>query len=883
MIPMSDRLVRVLAGVLANILALLLLVVAARADAPFSFDATPGKLPKTVVPIHYSVDLQPNLSALTVRGTVKVDIEVREPTDRLVLNALGLTFTGTTLDDITSATSTAVDENQQTVTFTFPRAIAVGHHQLRIGYTAPINRNGRGIYALDYELDGRRKRMIASHSEPADARRIFPGWDEPAFKATFALTITVPQRYMAVSNTPIAHEEPLRGDRKRVTFERTPRMSTYLFLLAAGELERLTTEVDGVTIGVVTTQGKSASGRYALDRIADLLKYFNEYFGVTYPLAKLDLIALPGYAASAMEHWGAITSFETSVLYDPEKSSLDAQGRILYLLAHEVAHQWFGNLVTMAWWNDIWLNEGFASWMQYKAAERLQPGLQPWLSASGDKQSAMERDTRRTVRPVRHPVADETEANRIFGSITYNKGQAVVRMAESYLGEDLFRDAMRRYMTEHAYSNANADDLWRVLDAASGKAIGSVLSAYVEQTGVPLVTAQARCVDDEQRLALRQDRFALRDAQPQRWPVPILFGAPGHKAKTILLDGTAEISAGRCGDAIKLNLGDDGYYRVRYDAALQEALARKFSIMAPADRINLLSDAWALIEALREAPSAYFTLADQLTGDDHRGVVEQLANTLARVNKVERGRPERAAFQAYARALLRPMFEHLGWQVDAGEPAERALLRARLIRTLGDLGDEAVIAEARRRFEAFQQDPAALPAGLREPVMHLVGRAADRAIYDRLRELGRKSKSNAERTLYYSALASALDPALARETLAIVLTDEVPNDTARRLISWVASLGEQPELAVEFVKRHFETLVGRHDASFRDTVMSSLMANFSEPARAEELKAFAPAYETPNGRTEAERTRERILADAEFVAHQIPAIDEWVRRHAVTP
>src|SRR5215471_2253053 len=243
MIPMSDRLVRVLAGVLANILALLLLVVAARADAPFSFDTTPGKLPKTVVPIHYSVDLQPNLSELSVRGAVNVDIEVREPIDRLVLNALGLTFTGTTLDDITSATSTAVDEDQQTVTFTFPRAIAVGHHQLRIGYTAPINRNGRGIYALDYELDGRRKRMIASHSEPADARRIFPGWDEPAFKATFALTMTVPQRFMAVSNTSIAREELLLGNRKRVTFERTPSMSTYLFVLAAGELERVTSEV----------------------------------------------------------------------------------------------------------------------------------------------------------------------------------------------------------------------------------------------------------------------------------------------------------------------------------------------------------------------------------------------------------------------------------------------------------------------------------------------------------------------------------------------------------------------------------------------------------------------------------------------------------------
>jgi aminopeptidase N len=871
---------------LTGVLVLLLIVSAAHADAPFSLETAPGKLPKTVVPIHYAIDLQPNLTALTAKGVAIIDIEVREPTDHLVLNAVDLTFTGTTIDDTTSAKSTSVDEDEETVTFRFPRAIAAGRHQLRIAYTAPISsKSGRGLYSMDYRVDNSRKRMLASHSEPTDARRIFPGWDEPAFKATFALTLTVPQRFLAVSNTPIAREEALRGDRKRVTFERTPRMSTYLFVLATGELERLTSEVDGITVGVVTTRGQSATGRYALDQSVALLKYLNDYFGVKYPLPKLDLIALPRNSASAMEHWGAITIFQDNLLYDPAKSRPDAQRRILLLLAHEMAHQWFGNLVTMGWWNDLWLNEGFATWMEYKAVERLQPDLEPWLIANGEKQSAMERDIRSNARAMRRPIADESEASDNFGTTTYSKGLALVRMIESFVGEDVFRDAMQRYMKERAYSNATVDDLIRALDAAAGKSIGSVLLAYTEQPGIPLVLAEARCVGNEQRVALKQDRFTTRESQtqPQHWPVPILFGPPQGAGTTMLLDGTAEIGAGRCGDAIKLNLGDVGYYRVRYDTAMRNALARVLPGMTPADRINLLNDAWAMVESLREAPPAYFVLADQLAGDDHRRVVDQLIDAITRVHKLERGRPGRGAFQAYARALLRPLFERVGWQAADGEPVERALFRARLLSVLGDLGDDAVIAEAKRRFQVFLQDPASLPSALRDPVMHLVGREADRATYETLRGLGRKTKIMTERTLYYSALAGALDPALARETLAIALTDEIPDEMARRLIFAVASRGEHADLAVEFVKRHFETLADKLGSTFRATSMSSLMANFSDPERAEELKQFAPAYETSDGRTEAERTRERILADAEFVAQQIPSIDEWVRQHKLAP
>jgi aminopeptidase N len=868
------------ARALAGVFALLVLLTVAYADAPYSFDTTPGQLPKTVAPIHYTLDLQPNLDALTVAGSAVVDIEVRAPTDRLVLNAVDMTFSAASLDGVAPARSITVDKDAQTVTLTFPRAIEVGRYNLRIAYSGQINKFGRGIYSIDYRADDGRKRMIASHSEPSDARRIFPGWDEPAFKATFDLSLTVPERFMAVSNMPVAREEPTGSGQKRVSFERTPKMSTYLFVLVAGELERLTGEAEGTTIGVVTTRGKSANGRYAIDQTADLLKYFNGYFASEYPLPKLDLVALPSNSASAMEHWGAITFFESGLLYDPAKSAIETQRRVFSLLAHEIAHQWLGNLVTTAWWNDLWLNEGFASWMQYKAADVLHPEWQPWFNSNSAKQGAMAQDARRSARAITQPVANETEARTVFDAITYSKGQAVVRMVETYMGEDAFRDAMRRYMKEHAYSNATSADLWQALDAVSGKAVGSLASSYATQPGVPLVIADSRCVDGQQHIALKQERFTVRDpaAKLQRWQVPVRFGPPDGAGATVLLDGEIEFAAGRCGDAVKLNLGDVGYYRVRYDAAMQGALARRLVAMAPADRVNLLADAWALTEANRNPPSAYFELADQLAGDEHRSVADQVIRTLTRVHRLQRGRPGQAAFAAYARGVLRPLFDRIGWQAVDGESADRALLRARLIRTLGDFGDEAVLTEARRRFDAFLQNPASLAPNLRDPVTHLIGHGADRATYQTLLELGRKSTNTEERVRYYSALAAALDPALARETLAIALTEELPADLGRRLITWVAD-GEHPELALDFVKSNFETLATKHGSSFRNTFVSNLMANFSDPARAEELKQFAPAYETSGGRIMAERTRERILADAEFVAEQMPAIDEWVRRH----
>jgi aminopeptidase N len=852
----------------------------ATAEPVFSFAETPGKLPKTVAPIHYALDLTPDLDKLTLSGSESVEIEVTAPTERVVLNAADMTIEAAAIESEAAQQITS-DAAAETVTLAFPHPIAAGRHRLRISFTGRINRFGRGLFAVDYPTPEGRKRMISSQLEPADARRIFPSWDEPAFKASIALAVTVPQAFLAVSNMPVASEDPTGDGKKRVTFQPTPRMSSYLFVLSAGDLERATGDAGGVTVAVVTTRGKSPQGRYALDSAVDLLRYYNDYFGLAYPLPKLDLIAVPGGFGGAMENWGGITFFESRLLFDPATSASEARRGIFNIIAHEMAHQWFGDLVTMAWWDNIWLNEGFASWMQAKAAEALHPDWQTWLNSSGFKQAAMSEDARRTTHPIQHPIANESEAMTAFDSITYAKGQAIIRMVESYLGEDTFRAGIRSYMKQHAYSNTTTADLWDALQAASGKPVATVASGFTEQGGIPLVIAQASCAGETQRIELRQERFAIHDPapQPQRWQVPVGLRSVGEGTdRVVLLDGAAQIAGGRCGDPVELNPGDVGYFRVHYDATMLAALTQSMGRLTAADRASLLGDTWALAEAGRIAPTAFFELAERVTGDDNRAVVDQIIRPLSRIDHLQRGRPERAAFQAYGRTVLRPVFDRIGWNAAPDEPADRALLRARLIGMLGNFGDEAIVAEAKRRFAEFISNPTSLPTALRETVTGLAGRYADRATYDTLLALGRATTNTNERVRYYMAAASARDPAFANETLAIALTDELPTTLIGRLISEVASGGEHRDLAWNFLKANFAALAAKQGPSFKDNFPANLMTNFTDAAHAQELANFAPAHASSGGRIVAARAYERIMTDADFSAQQLSAVNDWVER-----
>jgi aminopeptidase N len=875
-------------GCLAAWLAVALISLRAAAEPVYSFDATPGRLPKTVVPIHYAIELEPDLDSLTLAGLELVDIEVREPTARLVLNAVNMSVAAASVDDETQSAAIALDAAAETATLTFPQPLAAGRHNLRISFNAHINKFGRGLFFVDYPTEHGRKRMLSSHLEPADARRIFPCWDEPAFKASFALTVTVPRAFLAVSNMPAVHEEPVTPSLKRITFAPTPKMSSYLFVLTTGELERLTAQADGVTVGVVTTLGKREQGRFALDSAVNLLHYFNDYFGVKYPLPKLDLIAVPGGFGGAMENWGGITFFESRLLFDPAAHAATAQRGIFIILAHEMAHQWFGNLVTMGWWDNLWLNEGFASWMQAKAAEHLQPRWQTWLNGNEQKQFAMNLDARRSSHPIQQPVANETEAMAAFDGITYSKGQALIRMLEHYLGEAAFRAGIRKYMADHAYGNTTTADLWEALEASSGKPVATIAASFTEQSGVPLIIAEVTCAGNEQRVRLRQDRFTIRDpaASAQRWPLPVTLGPPraGQQgAATVLLEGRDEIAAGRCGDLVKLNLGDIGYYRVEYDAVSRAALAKSVPLMAPADRINLLADSWALVEAGRAEPQSYFELVEQVGDDDSRAVWEQITRTLTRLDHVARKREERAAIRSYARAKLRPVFDRLGWNSAGAEREDDMLLRARLIRVLGEIGDEQIVAEAKRRFTGFLENPAALPPALRDAVTHVVGVTADPISYAALLALARKSTSTSERVRYYSAAASARDPALARATLELTLTEELPNNLVGSVISTIAAAGEQPDLAWAFVQQNFTALSSKQGPSFTQNFISNFMTNFSDAERAGELARFAPVHATSGGRIVAARAEEAIMIAADFKARALPAIADWISQRRERP
>lgn len=644
---------------------------AARAEPVFSFESTPGKLPKTVVPINYAIELKPDITGLALPGVEIVDIEVRVPTARLTLNAVNTTFASVTVDDDTARADVALDAAAETATFTFAQPLGAGPHRLRIEFAAQINKFDRGFFFVDYPTDTGVKRLLTSKLEPSDARRIFPCWDEPAYKASFALTVTVPRNFLAVGNMPVVREAPLEPNRKQVAFATTPKMSTYLFVLTMGELERITAEVDGVTVGVVATAGKVAKGQFALDSGIKLLSWFNEYFGAKYPLPKLDLIAMPGGFGGAMENWGGITFFESRLLFDPATNPDSARRGIFGIIAHEMAHQWFGDLVTMAWWDNLWLNEGFATWMATKASEQFYPQWQSWLNGYAQKQFAMALDARRTSHPIQQPIADESEAMVAFDAITYNKGQALIRMLENYLGEAAFRDGIRAYMAAHAYGNTTTADLWQALESVAHKPVTGIAASFTEQDGVPLIAAETSCSGDDQRLTLRQDRFVIAPPRagaaalpPRNWQVPVAVGPLSGKQspEVVLLQGSTEIPARSCGEPVKVNLGDIGYYRVEYGPVIRAALAKSLPRMSAEDRVNFLSDSWAMVAAGRAGPPSYLALVETLAADDRRPVWDQVITVFTSLNRLARDRAERPAIQRYARATLRPVFDRLGWE-----------------------------------------------------------------------------------------------------------------------------------------------------------------------------------------------------------------------------
>lgn len=858
-------------------------ILSAAADQPFSFAATPGQLPKTVVPRRYAIRIEPDLEKLTTRGSVAADIEVLQPVNEISLNALDLKITKAALQQengLTVGVKAKLKPEKQLLVLGLSKKIHAGKYRLTLEFSGNISEQAEGCFYAKYSTPNGRKIMLATQMEPTDARRVFPCWDEPVFRAKFDMTAVLPENFKAFSNMPIQSETRLKNGRKEVAFATTPPMSSYLVALIAGELETLEDEAEGVKLRVVTTEGKSAQGRYALDAAKKLLAYYNDYFGIKYSLPKLDQVAIPGGFDGGMENWGCITYNESVVLYNPASSSPQTQRDIFVTVAHEMSHQWFGDLVTTAWWDNLWLNEGFATWMETKATDHFNPDWQMWLSADTEKSAVMSGDAQRPTHPIQQSVANESEANDAFDSITYQKGGAFLRMLEDCLGEEQFRNGIRHYLSAHALSNATTADLWNALEEVSGREIHSFASGWTEQPGLPLVKVNADCVNGRELISLQQERLVdqrLR-AKPEQWQIPVslmLRNESNAISRTLLEGKTKSLTLAGC-PIVKANAGDTGYYRVWYAPPVFEKLRQSIHDLPLADRFNLLDDCWAMVEVDRAGIENYFALADSLKDEPANAIWDEIVSTLYFLDDFELKRPGYDAYTACARQLLQPQFQRLGWEQKPGESPNDTLLRGKIISALGHFGTEAIIEEAKARFEKFLVNPKSLPPDLRPAVLKIAGRYADQGVYDQIHELARRTSSSEDRQLYYNALCRALDPNLARETLALSLTDETSPEEAAGLVPDIASNAQHTELAWVFARLHLRELLAKVDPFSRDGYVPSIFDDFSDDARANELETFAKKNLGGDALDKAHETAAEIRFKARLKQRVLPGITRWI-------
>ena len=835
------------------------------------------QLPRGAAPSHYAIEVTPDAANLRFTGNTVIDVTVSQTMPALVLNAADLSIGAVTLTPANGKAmkgAAKVDADAQTVTLDFGKPLAPGNYRLAIAYAGVINQQANGLFALDYtNNEGQAKRALFTQFEAPDARRFVPSWDEPSYKATFDLTAIVPTGELAVSNMPVKSTADMGGGKTRVSFGTSPKMSTYLLFFGLGELERATKMAGQTEVGVITGKGNSGKAQLALDASANILPYFNDYFGVPFPLPKLDNVAGPGQSQffSAMENWGAIFTFERALLVDPRFTSESTKRRIYETVAHEMAHQWFGDLVTMAWWDDLWLNEGFASWMATKVTDKLQPEWEMLLTRVDGREAAMSLDSLSTTHPVVQKITTVDQVNQAFDAITYQKGGAVITMLEGFAGEDVWRNGIRSYMKAHAYGNTVTDDLWKAVEGAGAKGLVAIAHDFTSKPGIPLVKVEsAQCQGGNTLLTLSQGEYSRdnKDKAPLSWNVPVMAQTIGGAPQRLILQGKGQMTLPGCG-AYVINAGQTGYYRSLYPAANVEALAKSFTRLSSIDQTGLLADNYQLGLGGYQPIGLALDLIDAVPANASPAVLAEVPGYLGSAyDMLEGDAAAQARVSAYATAKLGPVLSRIGFDAKAGEGPQVPVLRSALVSTLGDMGDKAVVAEANRRFAALESDPAALDGPLRNVWLGIIAKNADQATWDKLRMMAKGAKTDLEKSTLYALLGGARDQKLGAQALDLALTDEPGKTTSAAIIGQVGY--EHPMLAVDYVLAHraqYEALI---DVSARSQALARLGGGSADPAMAAKLDAYATQYLTPESRKVVDRaiaaiktrveTRQRLKA-----------------------
>ena len=784
------------------------------------------RLPRTVTPTRYDLRLTPDLTTSTFDGEEIIAVTVTEPTAEVWLNAAELAISEATIGrdggPIHRGT-VSLEEERERCCLRFGETIAPGTWRLRLVFRGTLNDKLRGFYRSTYkDQTGATRTLAATQFEATDARRAFPCWDEPGFKAVFSTTLVIDPALTAVSNSAIVSER-VEGGKKVVAFADTIKMSTYLVAFVVGELEATDpVMIGGTPLRVWCVPGKRRLAGFGREIGAASLASFEAYYGLPYAGDKLDLLAIPDFAAGAMENFGAITFRETALLVDETAATHGELERIADVVAHENAHMWFGDLVTMDWWNGIWLNEAFATFMEMLAVDAWKPEWQRWTTFGVSRSAAFAVDGLHSTRSIEFPVGAPREADAMFDVLTYEKGAAVLRMLEQYLGPDVFREGVREYLRRHAYANAETGDLWAALGRASGEAIPALMDGWIFRPGYPIVSARL----EKGQLVLHQQRFTYlpeplpsvpgRAAAPavdpdQRWHVPVQVRLGGertsHVERVLLTEREARLPLPGAVDAIVVNEGGHGFYRVRYSRDLLEGLLRRLPDgLAPIERFNLVGDAWASTLAGLMPVEEYLDLTAAFRGERDKNVWVVLVGSLTALNRIILP-ADRAGLERLVRDRIGGVVEELGWEPRPGEDELRRQLRGDSIRALGILGnDPAIQAQAAERYTAHRRGAAGVDPNVLPSLIAILAHVGDAARYDEFYQAFRAATTPQEEQRYLYALTGFRPRPLVERTLAKTINGEIRTQDAPFVARSMLMMVHSRELAWDFVRATWDTM-----------------------------------------------------------------------------
>lgn len=797
-------------------------------------------LPSDVLPEHYDLELEPDLERFTFDGVVKITCDVQVATEQVVVHSKELLISSAQFTPADGASPMSAIEivmkvKEMTCKLGFEEVLPVGKGVLEIKYRGFLNDQMAGFYRSQYtNSKGEKKHMATTQFEAIDARRCFPCWDEPARKATFTVTLVYPGHLMAISNMPPSRAEVQADGRRRETFMPTPKMSTYLLAFCIGEFEFISGETSSGTIArVLACPGNLQKCSYALKCTIRALDFYNDFFGIAYPLPKVDMIAIPDFAAGAMENWGLVTYREVALLCDEKTVSATQKQRICTVITHELAHQWFGNLVTMGWWDDLWLNEGFANWMQTFAADKLHPEWHIWESYVGsEQQRALQLDALRSSHPIQVPIKHAEEVEEVFDAISYCKGGSVVRMIYAVLGEAKFQEGLRLYFQRHKFGNTETIDLWNAWSEASGKPIDKLMSSWTTQMGFPCLKVLKDPLEggNDAEVEVEQSWF-LADGSceagddAKAWVAPVLIGSDKGQAPVVFMEPPAKkqkLSCGGCSQGaswLKLNLGQHVPVRVLYPPSMLGRLAKNVQALPAEDRIGLLADSFALAKAGALDPMHLVNLLQGFRSESNDKVWSELNAVLGGLDKVIRqglSSETSSAFIDFAAKLVMPAFTQVGWDATDSDDDNKKKLRSTLVGSLARFcfRDPAVVSEAMQRFRAFLAAPAdssVLSADIRAAVLSIaVQSEGSEALFDQIMAAHDAVTDGAVRNHIYSALGDAPSAPLKKRVLDWVLSDNVRSQDLYHLPASMAMSGrEGAEAVFNWVSQDYDRIYGR--------------------------------------------------------------------------